>query len=580
MLSYLCKNCDNLEVESSICPVCGKRTDLLKSSIFYCEKCDTLSFYEHCDNCGSKCKYVGTDARPVFPQERLLLEILKGEPFCYAEKSLRCLGSNHFLLNGDKITLPYSSYKNNDPNFVIKELEKHASKNDFYIKNFFQSKTIKNFLVCNKLRLSEISDEAENYIKDISSSFKKDSIFVSFSGGKDSTVTSHLVRKALNDEKIIHIYGDTSLEYPLSLEYINRFKKDNPFTPVITAKNNDQDFTNLCNVIGPPSRMLRWCCTIFKTGAISQKIENIFKEKSRILSFQGIRRFESLSRSKYDRDTDSPKIAKQLVSSPIIDRTDFDVWLYILSNNLDFNESYKLGFSRVGCWCCPNNSSWSEYLASIYMNKQYNNFKDVLYKFAQNANKQDWKEYVDSGNWKARQGGIGINHSKSLLVDFKPCATEENTLNFVLKRPISDSLYTLFKPFGIINKEIGNKRLNEIYILDKISKQPLIKLSGLENSKELKISIINKIRGTQSLNDSERLIKNQITKYQSCIGCTYCQSVCKYNALKVHNLTKGNVSTSTILYTIDENKCKNCLECVTHFDGGCYMKKVLRIKKD
>ena len=32
-------------------------------------------------------------------------------------------------------------------------------------------------------------------------------------------------------------------------------------------------------------------------------------------------------------------------------------------------------------------------------------------------------------------------------------------------------------------------------------------------------------------------------------------------------------------YTIDSSKCVGCLECVKHFDGGCYMKKVLRTKK-
>ena len=579
MLNYICKNCDNLEVNTSTCPVCGKRTDLIKSCIFYCEKCETISFFEHCSNCGSKCKYIGTDARPVFPQERLLLEILTGKPFCYTEKPLWCLGSNRFLYGSKKLTLPYNLYKNNDQSYVINELNKFSIQNEKYVQNFNKSKTIKNFILCNKLRLAEITDEAEDYIRNIAKGFDKDSIFVSFSGGKDSTVTSDLVRKALNDNKIIHIYGDTTLEYPTSIEYIKRFKIDNPFTPMMISKNNDQDFANLCSVIGPPSRMLRWCCTIFKTGAISLKIENIFKNKKRILSFQGIRRFESLSRSKYDRDTDSPKISKQKVSSPIIDWTDFDVWLYILSNNIDFNEAYKLGFSRVGCRCCPNNSAWSEYLSSIYMSSQYKSFKNMLYDYAKSVNKPDWKQYIDSGNWKARQGGNGINHSKALIVDFKPCATEENTINFALKRPITESLYTFFKPFGLINTDIGNKRLNEIYVLDYITKQPLLKLSGRINNYELKITLINKIRGSQNFSESERLIRNQITKYQSCIGCTYCQSVCKFDALKVRNTKIGDVSTDTILYTIDEKKCKNCLECVTHFDGGCYMKKVLRTKK-
>ena len=190
-------------------------------------------------------------------------------------------------------------------------------------------------------------------------------MFISFSGGKDSTATSSLVMRALGSESIPHIYGDTTLEYPESSSYIENFKKKYPHTPILIAKNNDQDFRDLCDVVGPPSRVMRWCCTIFKTGAITKKIEQLYKNKVRLLSFQGVRRAESAARSKYDRDTDSPKISKQQVASPIIDWTDFDVWLYILSNGIPFNNAYREGFSRVGCWCCPNNNDRAAFLARI-----------------------------------------------------------------------------------------------------------------------------------------------------------------------------------------------------------------------
>lgn len=212
---------------------------------------------------------------------------------------------------------------------------------------------------------------------------------------------------------------------------------------------------------------MRWCCTIFKTGAITRKIEQVFRNKTKLLSFQGIRRMESLSRSKYERDTDSPKITKQVVSSPIIDWSDFDVWLYILSNHIPFNSAYRQGFSRVGCWCCPNNSSWSEFLSSIYMNEEYVKFRNTLYTFAKTIGKEDWKDYIDDGKWKARQGGNGLEHSKNAVVTFKPCAFDENSINFNLSREISDDLYTLFKPLGIVNYDIGNKRLGEVYILSR-----------------------------------------------------------------------------------------------------------------
>ena len=579
MQKFICKNCDDLICETSICPVCGNRAELLSTEIYYCDKCNVPIFSNTCPCCGSKCNKVGSDVRPVFAEERLLLEVLLDKPFEFADKSIWCTGSNNYLINGKKTKIPFKELRKKDFKEIINKLNLYAKENKKYIESDLSNNIIKSFVKCNMLRLNTITTEAIDYIKNVSSKYDLSSIFVSFSGGKDSTVTSNLVMKALNSETVVHIYGDTTLEYPTSTDYIKEFKKIFPKTPMLIAKNNEQDFNDLCNVVGPPSRVMRWCCTIFKTGAITKKIEQLFKNKSKLLSFQGIRRAESKSRSKYERDTDSPKITKQKVASPIIDWMDFDVWLYILSNNIPFNYAYRQGFSRVGCWCCPNNSLWSEYLSSIYMNEQYTKFRTLLYSFAQNIGKDDWKDYVDEGKWKARQGGNGLEHSRNAVVSFKPCVLDQSSINFSLTKDISNALYTLFKPFGVINYDLGNPRLGEVYVLSRKNLEPLLKLTGKNGKNELKVTVLNVNSQLKNFKTASELIKNQLTKYQTCIGCTYCQSVCKYNALKVSNLEKGNVSNESIIYTIDETKCIGCLECVKHFDGGCYMKKVLRTKK-
>ena len=379
---------------------------------------------------------------------------------------------------------------------------------------------------------------------------------------------------------LIHIYGDTTLEYPTSAAYVKRFRKAHPLVPLLTAKNKDQDFNNLCEVIGPPSRVMRWCCTVFKTGAITKKIDSTFKDVKQLLTFQGIRRNESLSRSKYDRDSNDSKIKKQISANPIIDWLDFDVWLYLISNNVDFNDAYKQGFSRVGCWCCPNNSAWSEFLSAIYMNEEYMKFRNILYTFAEKIGKPDWKVYIDDGEWKKRQGGNGLDISKKSVVAFKPCALEENTYNFDLTKPISDDLYKFFKPFGKLNFEMGKKFLNEVYVLDRRTNQPILRISGRMGTNVVKIAIVGESKIFNNKKYAEMYLKNQINKYQTCLGCTYCEAVCKFGAIKVFNMNKGNVTSESISYTIDENKCVGCLECVTHFSNGCYLNKVLKIKKD
>jgi len=40
------------------------------------------------------------------------------------------------------------------------------------------------------------------------------------------------------------------------------------------------------------------------------------------------------------------------------------------------------------------------------------------------------------------------------------------------------------------------------------------------------------------------------------------------------------VSIDSIRYFIKPDRCIGCLDCILHFDSGCYMKKVLRVKAD
>ena len=581
MIKYECKKCDGLICETSICPVCNERTYINKSEIFYCDSCNIPLFDKICPICNSKARYFGTDVRPVFAEERLLLECILDKPFEFVEKSVWNTSGNNYYVNGEKIKLVIKDVVNRkNADEIRTKIEQNKEKNKIYEDNFFKQKYIINFIKANRIRYNSIVTEAHEYIKNVSQKYDYDSMFVSFSGGKDSTVTSDLVINALNNEMIIHIYGDTTLEYPETGVYLEEFRKTHPRTPMLIAKNKDQDFNELCKIIGPPSRMMRWCCTIFKTGSITRKIDSTFKNKIKLLTFQGLRRNESIARSKYDRESNGVKITKQQTVAPIIDWLDFDVWLYILTRNIPFNNAYKKGFSRVGCWCCPNNSYWSEYLSNIYMNEQYTKFHNILVDFAKQIGKPDPKEYVSSGGWKARQGGNGLNYSNNAILSFKPCVLEENAYNFELNKPITETLYELFKPFGLLDFNIGNKRLGEVYVLGKRDKQPLLKLTGKVGQNLLKVSVLRETAIFCNTKINEMLIKNQITKFQTCIGCMACESVCKYNAINIRHNEMQKGEKFNISYTIDEKKCVGCLECVKHFSGGCYMKKVLRTKQD
>lgn len=580
MITYICRNknketgealpCTNNICETSTCPVCGGRADA-SSQIYWCEDCKTPLYEDHCGICGKKAKKLCTDIRPVFPEERLLIEIVLGTPFAFHKDSVWNGTGNRYYVNGKKIPFSIGDLKKVDSDSVRSKYQELKEKNTYqYFEEYKQR-----FIRANGARYEKMVEEANSFIRSSAEKFQEMDMFISFSGGKDSTVTADLVTRALSNPKIMHIFGDTTLEFPFTYEYVARFKKEHPKTPLISARNKDKDFEELCQLIGPPSRVMRWCCTVFKTGTIQKRIKSLYRDKSHILTFYGIRRSESASRSKYERESDSPKITKQRIVSPIIDWMDFDVWLYLLTSGIDFNEAYRLGYARVGCWCCPNNSGWSEFLSRIHMHEQSKRFRQMLVDFAKSIGKEDPEDYVDEGGWKARQGGNGVVYAQKSVVAFKPCALEENAFNYELQRAISKELYELFKPFGYLNFDMGNSRLGEVYVLNRKG-EVVLKLQGRIGAKELKVTIVNPhIAGAKDLKTAEERIKCQITKYQMCMGCLACESVCKYNALTIKEGKDGGID-----YRILDDKCMRCGECVNHFSAGCYMRKVLTIKRN
>lgn len=111
MIKYTCKSC-NITTELSECPHCGERTEIVNSTIYWCKFCNIPTFDEHCPICGSKGKRIGSDIRPVFPQERLLLEILLDCPLKYKNSSVWNTAGNYYYADGEK--LPFTASQTNN----------------------------------------------------------------------------------------------------------------------------------------------------------------------------------------------------------------------------------------------------------------------------------------------------------------------------------------------------------------------------------------------------------------------------------------------------------------------------------
>ena len=58
--------------------------------------------------------------------------------------------------------------------------------------------------------------------------FDEEKIVLSFSGGKDSTVTADVVVKALSNPSLVHIFGNTTLEFPSTVAFAERYRENHP----------------------------------------------------------------------------------------------------------------------------------------------------------------------------------------------------------------------------------------------------------------------------------------------------------------------------------------------------------------
>lgn len=561
------------------------KNDRFSAQVNWCASCRIPVFDENnsvgsgckCPLCHGKTEYLSSDLRPVFPEERLLLELLLGkEPFSLAFSSV-WNSANRYYIDGKSVAISSSTFRNADCDALRRKLDEFSKGNLEISKKYFDS-TVQKFIQANKSRFDSIKDDAFDFVQDEAEKFvrkngagSENRMIVSFSGGKDSTATADVVIKALANPKITHLFGNTTLEFPMTIDYAERYRKNHPLAEFRIAKNTDQNFYEVCKEIGPPARMMRWCCSMFKTGPITRVLNRKFGDKQ-ILTFYGIRKNESVSRSKYSRvteNTETVKIQKQTVASPIFEWKDLDVWLYLLSEKVDFNDAYRLGYDRVGCWCCPNNNLRAQFLSRIYMSERSEKWRSFLVGFARQIGKPDAEEYVDSGKWKARQGGNGVAAAGDVKLKFTNCTSEEHSKIYQLTRAFDDSFLNMLVPFGILAPELGRKLIHETLILDVKTKVPIISVqpfnqSGFEHA--VKVRTMN----VEKHDDLQRMIGYQVRKFNACRKCLKCESVCRSGAISL----AGNE------YYINPEKCVHCKKCVTekYLTGGCMMEKYLRTK--
>jgi phosphoadenosine phosphosulfate reductase len=203
------------------------------------------------------------------------------------------------------------------------------------------------------------------------------------------------------------------------------------------------------------------------------------------------------------------------------------------------------------------------------MPEESKKWREFLIEFAKKIGKPDPEVYVDSGKWKARQGGNGLASAADVKIKFTNCTSEEHAKIYQLCRPYDDDLVGMFVPFGRVAPELGKKLLKEVIVLDVRANVPILSIQPFsQDGYEYAVKI--KTMNVADHEDLQRMVAYQIRKFNACRKCLKCESICRAGAISI---TGGT-------YYIDSQKCVHCKKCVTakYLDGGCMMDKYLRTK--
>lgn len=153
--------------------------------------------------------------------------------------------NSRYYVEGKSQSIPLKTFSEADTDVLADEVKANSGVVDY---SFFDENIAK-FANANHHRLAYLKDEAFSFVRHASEKYKEENIVISFSGGKDSTVTADVVIKALSNPSLVHIFGNTTLEFPSTIEYAYRYRDSHPLAIFQIAKNDEQVFYDVCDDI-------------------------------------------------------------------------------------------------------------------------------------------------------------------------------------------------------------------------------------------------------------------------------------------------------------------------------------------
>lgn len=215
----------------------------------------------------------------------------------------------------------------------------------------------------------------------------EDKVFVSFSGGKDSTVLLHLVRSIYPNVKAV--FFNTGLEFPEIVKFTKTIDNVDMLRPKKTPKqvwenygipavskevssyiDNVRNSTDkmvekrlnyrnsysiskkwiyMCDEELIPYKISNKCCQYFK-----KDLSNNYIKETGKYPIVGTMADESILRlNSWIRHSCNMFDGKKIQSRPLSIWKESDIWEYIKKYDIEICELYYKGHDRTGCFLCP-----------------------------------------------------------------------------------------------------------------------------------------------------------------------------------------------------------------------------------
>lgn len=217
-------------------------------------------------------------------------------------------------------------------------------------------------------------------------------VYVAFSGGKDSTVLLHLVRRFYPNVKAV--FADTGLEYPEIRDFCKQtdnckfMKPKRTFKwviekygyPIISKKismgisryrNTTSDLQKQLRKFGginptsgkkqnpsipkkyhycidAPFKISEQCCDVLK----KEPLKRYEKESGQKPIIAEMSEESTLRTLEYLKHGCNAFEKKQPQSTPMMFWTEEDIWLYLEKYKVPYSEIYNMGYKRTGCMFC------------------------------------------------------------------------------------------------------------------------------------------------------------------------------------------------------------------------------------